>query len=152
MKNKNSVSPIALAAAAAMAVAATMPAPAATTIGHPVTPVADPTAVAAVVSAIDAAVAALPADATAQDVQAKVTFALDQSGALPAVIIAALDQAVVKYPKGKINTALQDIRSTRYRQAGIGGTGSLAGGGGITMAAGPTVGGGGGGTDYTAPR
>ena len=115
-----------------------------------ITPAEEPDAAAVVklIGAIDAAVAALPAAATAQDLEAAITFTLDQQQQPLKVNLAALEfiQARKNKPR-KLQVAVAAVIAALRR--GLAGTGGILSGNGASLAAGPTVTGGGTGASYS---
>ncbi|AEG48177.1 hypothetical protein Sphch_0480 [Sphingobium chlorophenolicum L-1] len=108
----------------------------------------DPAAVEKLIASIDAAVAALPGTATAQDVEAAVTFAIDQQQQPMNVNLAALEFIAARKNKPrKVEAAIASVIASLRR--GLAGTGGILSGGGASLAAGPNVGGGGTGASYT---
>lgn len=84
----------------------------------------DPAAVDALVAAIRQAITALPADAPAEDIEAAITFAFDQSGQPVVVLLAALDQLERSEMSEAILAAIRTMR--RLAQNGQLGSGTSA--------------------------
>lgn len=106
----------------------------------------DPAAVEKLIATIDAAIAAAPATATEQDLEARITFVVDQQ---PVNVAEAALRFILKrknQPR-KLENALNAVLIALRR--GLGGTGGILPGGGASLAAGPSVGGGGTGANYT---
>jgi hypothetical protein len=108
----------------------------------------DAAAVEKLIGSIDAAVAALPATATAQDVEAAITFTIDQQQQPMNVNLAALEFIAARKNKPrKVETAVAAVIASLRR--GLAGTGGILSGSAVSLAAGPSVGGGGTGASYT---
>jgi hypothetical protein len=111
----------------------------------------DAAAIAALTETVNAGIAALPADASAEDIEAAILFAIDQSGQPASVVSAVLDGLVDSNGNATVVRAASNVRALRARLAGTGGegTGSIATtSSGLSF--GPSLGVGGGTSDYAA--
>jgi hypothetical protein len=108
----------------------------------------DPAKVEKLIQAIDATVAAMPATATAQDLEASITFTLDQQQNAMNANLAALEFVAARRNKPrKLQVAVNAVIAALRR--GLAGTGGLLSDNGASLAAGPNVSGGGTGANYT---
>lgn len=113
----------------------------------------DAAAVASLVSAIKKAIDALPANATRQQIEGAINFAIAQSGQPVSIVSAALAQVQAGYPSAAVQTAIASARKALANgTGGTTGTGGIAGTGTntATLGGGPGGGGVGGATDYSA--
>jgi hypothetical protein len=86
----------------------------------------DPAAVDALVLAMRQAIAALPADAPADDVEAAINFAFDQSGQPLGVLLAALDALEAGDASATLVAAVRSMRTLALSGRLSTGTGALA--------------------------
>ncbi len=114
------------------------------------TPV-NPAAVDGLAKALIDIIGQQPQTATSDDIEAQLSFGLDNAKQTALVQIAAIDQVAAKTWPRKVKIALANLRRARLRIGGLQGTGGILSGSDPTLASGPTVGAGGG-TDYTSPQ
>jgi|GEM_PF-4411666 len=110
----------------------------------------DPAKVQALLDAINAQLAALPENASPEDIEARILFAIDQAQASPEIVAAALSQLSAA-GSSLIQTAAANVQrlQTRLANQGDSGTGAIGALNNADLSFGPSLSVGGGTANYS---